>query len=103
MAPGTHAAQIDLRFGGPAREFLDFGAAVGPGDFARERFNLLGQGWIGTHRQTQTVAKCVLRCMSAAPRGLRAGTGPRVGTVCPHLAGAGHATLVCSAEFAPPA
>jgi hypothetical protein len=37
MARVTHPAQIDLCFGGLAREFLDFGAGVGPGDFARER------------------------------------------------------------------
>ena len=34
----THAAQIDLRFGDPAREFLDSGVGVWPGNFARERF-----------------------------------------------------------------
>jgi len=43
MARVTHPAQIDLCFGGLAREFLDFGAGVGPGDFARERFHLLGE------------------------------------------------------------
>jgi hypothetical protein len=100
MARVTHAAQIDLRFSGPAREFLDFGTGVGPGDFAGERFNLLGQGWIGTHRQAQSVAKSVSRCVGAAPRGSRAGAGRRVGAVCLGLAGARHVTLVCSAEFA---
>jgi hypothetical protein len=35
MAGVTHAAQIDLRFGDPARESLDFGVGVCPGNFAR--------------------------------------------------------------------
>ena len=35
----THAAQIDFRFSDPAREFLDFGVGVCPGDFARELFH----------------------------------------------------------------
>ena len=67
MARVTHPAQVDLRFGGPAREFSDFGTGVGPGDFARERFHLLGERWIGTNGQAQAVAKCVLRCVSTAP------------------------------------
>ena len=40
MARVTHPTQIDLRFSDPAREFLDFGTSVGPGDFVRERFHL---------------------------------------------------------------
>jgi hypothetical protein len=28
MSRMTHAAQIDLRFGDPAREFLNFGCAI---------------------------------------------------------------------------
>ena len=43
MARITHAAQIDLRFGDLAREFLDFGVGAGPGNFARKRFHLFGQ------------------------------------------------------------
>ncbi len=42
MARITHTAQIDLRFGDPAREFLDFSVGVGPGNFAREHFDLFG-------------------------------------------------------------
>ncbi len=38
----THAAQIDLRFGDPAREFLDSGVSAWPGNFARERLHLFG-------------------------------------------------------------
>ncbi len=34
MARVTHAAQIDLRFGDPAGEFLDFAIGVCPGNFA---------------------------------------------------------------------
>ena len=81
MARVTHAAQIDLRFGDPAREFLDFGVGVCPGNFARERFHLFGQGWIGTNGQAQPVAKRVSRRASAALRGFRAGAGPRVRAV----------------------
>ena len=40
MARITHAAQIDLRFGNPARQFQDFGFGVWPGNFARERVHL---------------------------------------------------------------
>jgi len=51
MARVTHAAQIDLRFGDPAGEFLDFAIGVCPGNFAHERFHLFGQGWIGVNGQ----------------------------------------------------
>jgi hypothetical protein len=85
MARVTHAVQIDLRFGGPAREFLDFGAGVGPGDFARERVHLFGQGRIGANRHAQSVAKRVSRRASATLRGFWAGAGRRVGAVCRHL------------------
>jgi hypothetical protein len=36
MARITHAAQIDLRLGDPAREFLELSVGVWPGNFARE-------------------------------------------------------------------
>jgi hypothetical protein len=42
MARVSHAAQIDLRFGDLACEFLDFGVGGGPGNFARERVHLFG-------------------------------------------------------------
>ena len=66
MARISHAAQIDLRFGDPARELLDFGVGPWPGNFARERFHLFGQGWIGANGQAQPVAKRVSRRASAA-------------------------------------
>src|SRR5262245_1146772 len=78
MACVTHAPQIDLRFGDPARQFLDFGVGACPGNFARERF---AQGWVGANGKAQPVAKRVSRRSSAALGGLRAGTGPRVGAV----------------------
>ncbi len=42
MARITHAAQIDLRFGNSACEFLDFGVGGRPSNFARKRYNLFG-------------------------------------------------------------
>jgi hypothetical protein len=61
MSRITHAAQIDLRFGDPARESFDFGGRIRPGNFTRERFDLFGQGWIGANREIQPVAKRVSR------------------------------------------
>ena len=51
MARITHAAQIELRFGNPARQFFYSGVSVWPGNFARERFHLFGKCWIGANRQ----------------------------------------------------
>jgi hypothetical protein len=51
MSRITHAAQIDLQFGDPARQFLDSGVSIWPGNFACKRFDLLGQGWIGANRK----------------------------------------------------
>jgi hypothetical protein len=42
VAHVAHAAEVDLRFGDPAREFPDCGVRVCPGNFARERFHLFG-------------------------------------------------------------
>jgi hypothetical protein len=42
MSRMTHAAQIDLRFGDSAREFLNPGVGFWPGNFARERPHLFG-------------------------------------------------------------
>src|SRR5439155_19071399 len=81
MAHITHAAQIDLCFGDPAREFLEFSVGVWPGNFARKPFDLFGQGWIGANRQAQPVAKRVLRRASAASSGLRAGAGAHIRAV----------------------
>src|SRR5271166_6958550 len=41
MARATHAAQIDLRFRNPAREFVRLGVSICAGYFARE-FHLFG-------------------------------------------------------------
>jgi hypothetical protein len=41
MACMAHAAQIDLRFGDAAREFLGFRVGTGPSNFTRKRFHLL--------------------------------------------------------------
>ena len=41
MARVTHAAQIDLRFGNPARELMDRRAGACSGNFSRERLNFL--------------------------------------------------------------
>jgi hypothetical protein len=51
MARMTHAAQIDLRFGDPPREFFYSGVGVWPGYFTREHLHLFGQGWIGANWQ----------------------------------------------------
>ena len=67
MARVTHAMQIDLRFGDPAREFSDFSVGFRSGDFAREQFHLFAQDWIRTNGQAQPVAKRVSRQASAAP------------------------------------
>ena len=37
----SHAAHIDLRFSDYACELLGFGVSAQPGNFARERFDLL--------------------------------------------------------------
>ena len=81
MARVPHAAQIDLRFGDPAREFLDFSGGLCPGNLVRERCHLFGQGWIATNGQAQPVAEGVSRRASPALRGLRAGAGPRIRAV----------------------
>ena len=60
----THAAQIDLRFGDPPREFFYSGVGVWPGNFTRERLHLFGQGWIG--------ANCRLNPWRSAFRAARA-------------------------------
>ena len=70
MARVTHAAHIELRFGNPVGEVSDFGVGICPRNFARERFQLFGQGRIGINGQAQPVAKCVSRCAGAARRGL---------------------------------
>jgi hypothetical protein len=56
MAGVTHAAQIDLRFGYPVREFLYFGVSFGSGYFTRERFDVFETGWVRVNRQGQPVA-----------------------------------------------
>ncbi len=91
MARITHAAQIDLRFGNPARQLQDFGFGVWPGNFARERVHLFGKNGIGKNRHAQTVAKRISRRAGAALSGFRAGAGPCVGAVCLDLARARHA------------
>ena len=95
----THAAQIDLRFGDPARELSDFNVGFRSGDFARERFDLFAQDSIGTNGQAQPVAKGVSRQASAPLRGFRAGAGPCVFAVCLDLACAGHDRRFGSADF----
>ena len=91
MARITHAAQIDLRFGNPARQLQDFGFGVWPGNFARERVHLFGKNGTGKNRHAQTVAKRISRRAGAALSGFRAGAGPCVGAVCLDLARARHA------------
>jgi hypothetical protein len=86
MSRITHATQVDLRFGDPARESFDFGGRIRPGNFARKRFDLFGQDWIGANRQIQPVAKRVSRCASATPGGPRAGAGARIRPVSVDLA-----------------
>ena len=93
MARVPLAAQIDLRFGDAAREVLDLGVGLCPGNFARERFHLFGQGWIGTNGQAQPVTKGISRRASAATCSLRASAGPCVRMIGPDLAVAGQAAL----------
>ena len=66
MARITHPAQLDLRFGNPARQFEDFGFGVWPGNFARERVHLFSKNGIGKNRHAQTVAKRISRRAGAA-------------------------------------
>jgi hypothetical protein len=42
MARVTHAAQIDLRFGDAACEFMEFRVGAGPGNFPSELFHFFG-------------------------------------------------------------
>ena len=93
MARVTHAAQIDLRFGDPAGEFLDFGVVAGRGNFARERFDLFGQGWIGMNGQAQRVAEGISGGSGAAAGGFWTRTGASIRPVGPDLALTGHAAL----------
>ena len=93
MARVTHAAQIDLRFGDPARELLGFSAGVCPGNFARERFDLFGQGWIGVNGQAQRVAERISGGSGTAAGGFWARTGASIRPVGPDLALTGHAAL----------
>ena len=72
MSRMAHATQVDLGFGNSTRELLNFSARAGPGNFARERFNLFGQFGIGTNGKAERVAKRVSRRASAANSGLRA-------------------------------
>ena len=81
MSRKTHATQIDLRFGDPAREFYFSGVSVWPGNFARECFHLIEQDWLGANWQAQPVAKCVPRRASAAPCSLGTSAGPRIRAV----------------------
>src|SRR4051794_41586965 len=81
MSRITHATQIGLRFSDPAGELLDPGIGLWPGNFARERFDLFGQRWVGASRQAQPVAKRIARRASAAPCSFRTSAGPRIRAV----------------------
>jgi hypothetical protein len=61
MARVSHAAQIDLCFGDPAREFLDFSAGARPCNFPCKLLGLLGECRIGGNGQAQRMAKRVSR------------------------------------------
>jgi hypothetical protein len=65
MARAPHAAQINLRFGNAAREFLDFRASVRSSHFARERRNFLRQIGVDKNGQAQP-----WRCAFLAERAL---------------------------------
>src|SRR6516165_9334204 len=95
----AHASQVDLGFGNSTRELLNFSARGGPGNFARERFNLFGQFGIGTNGKAERVAKRVSRRASAANSGLRASASPGIYAVCPNLLRTSHAVLLPSIDF----
>ena len=61
MTCAPHAAQINLRFGNAAREFLDFRASVRSGNFARECLNFLRQIGVDKNGQAQPVAVRISR------------------------------------------
>ena len=61
MTCAPHAAQINLRFGNAAREFLDFRASVRSGHFARECLNFLRQIGVDKNGQAQPVAVRISR------------------------------------------
>ena len=65
MARRPHAAQINLRFGNAAREFLDFRASVRSGNFARECLNFLRQNRVDKNGQVSP-----WRCAFLAERAL---------------------------------
>jgi hypothetical protein len=50
MARPSHSAYVDLRFGYPVRQFLDFAIGVSSDNFAREGLCLFGPNRIGTNR-----------------------------------------------------
>jgi hypothetical protein len=56
VARSAHALQIYLRFGHHAREVLHVTDSAGPGDFACEQLDLLGQYRVGMNRHAQPVA-----------------------------------------------
>src|SRR5271165_7584434 len=78
MSRLTHAAQIDLGFSHTTRAFLNFGISVSSCDFARERFHLFRQHWIGTNGQAQPVPESITRCASAAVSRSRASARARI-------------------------
>jgi hypothetical protein len=49
MSRLADSEQIDLRFGDQPRGMLNFRVGVPSGDFARERFHLVRQHWIGAN------------------------------------------------------
>src|SRR5262245_55382772 len=66
MTRAPHAAQINLRFGNAAREFLDFRASVRSGHFARECLNFLRQIGVDKNGQAQPVAVHISRQAGSA-------------------------------------
>jgi hypothetical protein len=72
MTCAPHSAQINLRFGNAAREFLDFRASVRSGHFARECLNFLRQIGVDKNGQAQPVAVRISRRAGSALSGRRA-------------------------------
>ena len=86
MTRAPHAAQINLRFGNAAREFLDFRASVRSGHLARECLNFLRQSGVDKNGQAQPVAVRVSRRAGSALSGRRACACARIRAIGAYLA-----------------
>jgi hypothetical protein len=100
MTRAPHAAQINLRFGNAAREFLDFRASVRSGHFARERLNFLRQIGVDKNGQAQPVAVRISRRAGSALSGRRACACACIRAIGAYLARRAHAAVFVLSDWA---